>query len=299
MASLLADLLVDLRKYGDEPASKFSVSLDTRKGSTVWKFFGLLQIKTPNGFKVIDKEHDYCKLCLNALTQANKLKEIYSSVARYKKSVSTGNHLRHIKNDHASNEEVKKLIFSKVESVKDKPKFVSDYYKSLTVDSKKRGNASTSSELKSLLCKDLVLLMAQDCHSFNFVHGHGFQDFCVKYDIIAKPSDMPSSQNLASTSLQEVYEKIFFIVKEVISRENELPRNGVALACDIWTDSNRHLSYQCHRLVYLNQDFDMKKVTLTTSCFEAARHTAENIKKEMKAALKLFDITVAGKIISC
>ena len=70
-------------------------------------------------------------------------------------------------------------------------------------------------------------------------------------------------------------------------------KDTVAVTLDIWTDSCRHLSYRCHRLIYLNDELEMRNVALTTSCLLTDRHIAKNNCKNYRASLRLFDI--AGK----
>ena len=115
----------------------------------------------------------------------------------------------------------------------------------------------------------------------------------MKHDIVPNAGDLPSERNIATNCLQDVYTSCFTAIKELLFKEPEHVKNTAAVALDIWTDSYRHLSYQCHRLVYLNDEFEMRNVTLNTSCFMTDRHTAKNIRKDYCATLKLFDI--AGK----
>ncbi|KAK2720504.1 hypothetical protein QYM36_004401 [Artemia franciscana] len=121
----------------------------------------------------------------------------------------------------------------------------------------------------------------------------GFGDFCVKHDIVANTGDLPSDRHIAKNCLHDVYTSCFTAIKELLTKKSELVKDTVAVTLDVWTDSCRHVSYQCHRLIYLNEEFEMRNVVLTTSCFMTDRHIAENICKDYRATLRLFDI--AGK----
>ena len=115
----------------------------------------------------------------------------------------------------------------------------------------------------------------------------------MKQDIVANTGDLPSDRHIARNCLQDVYTSCFTAIKELLTNKSELSKDTVPVTLDIWTDSCRHLSYQCHRLIYLNDEFEMRNVVLTTSCFITDHHIAKNVCKDYRATLRLFDI--AGK----
>ena len=273
-----------LKQFASEPALLFSISLDKSKKSAAWNFFGGLLLKKNGITKEVDKDHFYCKLCLQKAEKDALFKDIYRGLAKYKRKVSTGNLITHLKVNHEGEEETKRAF--KLEMKKDlltqrRSPFAALY-------GTPRSNASMNSDAKYVLGRDLALLCAQDNLPFNIVNGRGFSQFCAKYDIVAGAEDLPSERNIAISCLQDIYDATFTTVKKIIGNRAEF-RSG-AMAMDIWTDNHRHLSYQCHRLMYITSNFEMKNITLSTNCFGDERHTADNIRKEYRACIKLFDI---------
>ena len=252
--------------------------------------FGKLIMKKDSAVKIVDSENYYCKVCFQQADKEKVLKCIYKGLARYKRGFSTGNLLTRLKAVHESDAEVQRLL-----KVADKAggtnKGKSDIFKSFR--DTPRSYASISKEAKSILGRNIALLCSADCLLFGVVNGKGFGDFCVKHDIVANTGDLPSDRHNATNCVQDIYTSCFTAIKELLTKKSELVKDTVAVTLDISTDSCQHLSYQCHRLIYLNDEFEMRNGALTNLCFMTDRHTTENICKDYCATLRLFDI--AGK----
>ncbi|KAK2701336.1 hypothetical protein QYM36_020010 [Artemia franciscana] len=260
------------------------------KKSVAWTFFCQLIMKKDSAVKVVDSKNYYCKVCFQQADKEKVLKYIYKGLAKYKRGVSTGNLLIHLKAVHESDAKVQRLL--KVAdraggTNKGKP----DIFKSFR--DTPRSNASMSKESKFILGRDIARLCSIDCLPFGVVNETGYGYFCVKHDIVANAGDLPSDRNIATNCLQDVYTSRFTAIKEMLAKESELVKDTAVVALDIWTDLYWYLNYQCHRLICLNDELEMRNVTLTTSCFMTDRHTAKYICKDYRATLKLFDI--AGK----
>ncbi|KAL3195467.1 hypothetical protein MRX96_015766, partial [Rhipicephalus microplus] len=136
---------------------------------------------------------------------------------RYASTVSTSNIQRHLVDEHKLQDDSKGASSVTVKN----------YFQVVP-------RRNTSSSRKTLLTRDLVLLIARDLLPFNLVNGEGLQ-----------LQELPDRTTLSRSALDDVYRSMHGQVKKTVVQG---PR-FCAVTYDLWTDSYRrraYITFTCH-----------------------------------------------------
>ncbi|XP_037514219.1 E3 SUMO-protein ligase ZBED1-like [Rhipicephalus sanguineus] len=139
------------------------------------------------------------------------------------------------------------------------------------------------SSRKTLLAKDLVILIARDLLPFNLVNGEGLQDFFMKYGVIKELQQLPDRTTLSRSALDDVYRAMHGQVKKTVAQG---PR-FCAVTYDLWTDSYRrraYITFTCH---HVDENFELVSLTLSTRHM-TERHTGAAIMNEFQRCIEEF-----------
>ena len=136
------------------------------------------------------------------------------------------------------------------------------------------------SSRKTLLDRDLLLLIVQDLQPLSIVEDKGFRQFISDLD---PKYQLPCRREIASNLLPTLYEE----TKSQLFREL-CDANAIALTTDLW--SSRHTqSFMTVTAHFINKEWVLKSCVLETPRL-AASHTAQNISDELVRVMSEWQI---------
>ncbi len=221
-----------------------------------WRYFG--QICNSEG-KVVDADRIYCSLCLEDQKKLGN-KGHLSQVSNFASTTSTSNLNLHLSTKHdiqAKSEEHTTKILS----------YIKKYSKETDIDI----GASSSHEIT----RDIVIWLCRDLLPFDLVEKVGFQSFSAK---VMPQVNIPSSDTLATTALEDVYQAIRHALKKKLESVK-----SICLMFDGWTDRYKARPYMGVRVAFLD---DWKFTVATLGCHVLPSHTSSAIADHISLLLK-------------
>jgi len=223
----LNEILEDANEFKENRNLVINIEKSTRTRSIAREYFGMLK-DNEKGI-IVDKFHIYCKMCF----MHPDGRKIY----RYKKTVSTGNLLSHlreehnIKSTHLSNEKI---------NIR---RFFESHRQSEQLDKSKITDKNKE------LIDSITIWFCRDFISFHEVEKDGLKDFLKIHGIVKNKSDLPHRSTLSRNSLSRVYNDCLFAVKTKINEDNP---NAISLTMDAWTDNYRHIPFMTFTLHWIS-----------------------------------------------
>lgn len=144
-------------------------------------------------------------------------------------------------------------------------------------------NKSKSAK-KFVLARDLALLVSEDLLPFSIVEGGGFKRFLVRKGIVSSEKEIPARTTISRNALDDAYDAVRNIILRQMPTEFRYH-----VSTDTWTDRYRKFPYIAVVLHFLNEEFELKCISLKTDYFEGP-HTASAIREEVVSTLKNFEI---------
>ncbi|XP_029162306.1 uncharacterized protein LOC114933895 isoform X1 [Nylanderia fulva] len=261
----------DIDEFKENRNLVVNIENSSRTRSIAREYFGMLKDNEKGAF--VDKCHVYCKICF--------MHPDGRKVYRYKKAVSTGNLLTHlreehnIKTTHLSNERINIKRFFE-------PK-----------QSQQSSKSSKITDKQKELFDSMTIWFCRDFIPFYETEKSGLRDFLKIHGVIQNESDLPHPSTLSRSSLSRVCNDCVFAVKAKINEDNP---SAIFITMDAWTDNYRHIPFMTFTLHWISPtETQLKSCTLQTS-FLPHPHTADNIVEELKRVLTQFNLN--NKIIT-
>lgn len=268
----LDEMIEDANKLKENRNLVVSIQSSTRTRSIAREYFGMLK-DIKKGI-VVDKYHVYCKMCF---VHPNGRK-----IYRYKKAVSTGNLLSHLREEHNINST--HLSNEKIN--------IRRFFESHR-QSEQLGKSQKITDKKKELIDSITVWFCRDFLSFHEIEKDGLKDFFKLHGIVQNESDLPHPSTLSRNSLSRVYNDCVFAVKTKINEDNP---SAISLTMDAWTDNYRHIPFMTFTLHWISPtETKLRSCTLQTNFFPHP-HTADNIVEELKKVLTEFNLN--SKIIT-
>ncbi|XP_045768236.1 zinc finger BED domain-containing protein 4-like [Maniola jurtina] len=232
------------------------------KNSFSWKYFGQLILENEGKRKYVFTEQVFCSSCLeNAKNQVPDSPFGCVKIKSYSSKASTGNLIRHLKDDHSLLEEKNPAAATS--------KSLTTFFKVSLSRPTTSAPSSSKSQNKWMLARDLCLWLCRSLTAFDTVSNEGFKDFLIKYNVIYKIEDLPSRTTVSREALSDIYDCMLAHIKQDI-----LAKIGThaALTTDLWQDLYRRCSYITYTLQYIADDAnEMQNYTLATRLFEGKK----------------------------
>lgn len=130
---------------------------------------------------------------------------------------------------------------------------------------------ANSSIAKSLTDK-LAIMIAKDMQPLSVVENVGF----INFQQALNPRYIMPTRKSIRVSIENLYE----VLKNKLSLQLQTVNTDVHLTTDMWTDTNKFISYMAVTCHYIDDDFKLQRYTLQTKDF-SEKHTAQNIKKAL------------------
>lgn len=195
-------------------------------------------------------------------------------IHRYKTTVSTGNLLSHLSEEH----NIKPTCSVEKSTIK---KFFQAYTQSPELSK----SSKVTDNRKIILSDKMTIWFCRDLIPFFEAEKEGLRDFLKSCGVVE--STIPCSTTLSRNSLSRIYDDCVLAVKSKINQDNS---SAVSITMDAWTDNYRHLPYMTFTLHWISSsETQLKSCTLQTSFFPHP-HTADNIVEELKKVLINFNL---------
>ncbi|XP_018360373.1 PREDICTED: uncharacterized protein LOC108759425 [Trachymyrmex cornetzi] len=257
---------MDKENVFDKPVKDYEITLlynTNTKTSFAWQNFGTLILKDGDKKVAIMQSKVFCLSCLKTAqktSESEENEEPFSSfvIKSYSNTISTGNLIRHLADSHNIREDRRKVTEHKLTNF-------------FTI--RPKNPFRKESDKKWLFGRHLVLMACRDLLPFTIVENEGFRDFLRKYNVIKDGTDLPARMTLSRTALEDV----FVSMKEhIMDKYTNCAINDYCFTFDMWTDNYRHRNYICFTLHFIDNDFNLKSITLGNKLV-VGKHTAENI----------------------
>lgn len=104
--SVMSDAQKDvLKEFFRKPIISFNVVTDEEKKSVVWKYFGELAYRDPEGdsLQIVDTERHYCSKCIQDLQEimpGQTFEKAVRNICFLSIGTATGNHRKHLQKRH-------------------------------------------------------------------------------------------------------------------------------------------------------------------------------------------------------
>lgn len=128
----------------------------------------------------------------------------------------------------------------------------------------------TESEKKSLMARGIGLWCCIDLLPFSVVSGAGFRWWTLNNGYIKSVSELPDERTVATSALNDLCVVTESRFKELV----KLAPRTILIQLDFWTSNNGNTPFITIALVFLDQNFKLHVMTLTTEKFDRP-HTAE------------------------
>ena len=144
-------------------------------------------------------------------------------------------------------------------------------------------------------------LCTEDLRPFDIVEGQGFIHLAQSFINIGaslgkvKVADVLPHRKTISKHVRKTAENLR---NEIVPVINNIFRNfGGALTTDMWTEPYRQITYIAISSHYINDDFELQPVVLSTCSFPSISKTSVNILSEISDTLQNigFDVTVLNQ----
>ncbi|XP_059048722.1 uncharacterized protein LOC131843954 [Achroia grisella] len=280
------------------------------KSSFCWKNFGLLMISVNGKKRFVPSDQVFCMVCLEDAKNLYE-DELFGSVKvkSYSKKISTGNLMRHLREEHQimSDEPRKTRKTRKSRQVQErnddpqKEHNIAPYNESKPRDElcesqelKEFANVGTGASSKALvvnkiskwkLGKHLALWLCRSLLPFDSINDEAMIELLKNYNVTLTKEDVPS-QSIIRCALDNVYECTLECIKQSVTKSAS---QHVAITTDLWSDCYRHNNYITITLHFLNELFTLENITLATQLIIGPK-TTENISDYVLKTLQKFDL---------
>lgn len=195
-------------------------------------------------------------------------------VKSYSTKVSTGNLIRHLKEEHQL------LSDDKARTLLD----IKSFFSPNPCPGTSRSNLNKPT--KWILARDLALWLCRSLLPFDSVSDDALIDFLKKYNIILTAEDLPTRTTISRNAVDDIYECMLAHIKKTFQTSIT---GHAAITTDLWSDCYKRNNYITMTLHFINELFVLENVTLITELIEGPK-TAEKISAFIQKTLQNFEL---------